>query len=179
MKQFFLVALASAFLGQSARAAEGGQNWVGLNFGFAKPTLTGADPRLSFGIDGGTNMLLDGYLGVGAFINMNRRHERLNTTTQVDFNQLFYGVLANFNGKDFLPGLYAGLRLGMSRIKIGSNTVSPLIWGLGAGYDYSFGQFSVGPAVDFLFIGEKSKNKVKVNESYNNFNAAIVGKFWF
>ena len=166
-------------LGASAvHAQDAAMGYVGADLGWAKASLTGNEGRLIYGAQGGM-LLMDGMLGVGVYFDMGAKKK--NGAKQ---DLMTYGLDVDYYATDLLPGLYAGLKIGMETIKydlLGS--YGALAWGPELGYDYVVGSgVSVGAEGSFLFVAKKDKTYLGVaadQKSHNTWALAATVKYWF
>ncbi len=164
------------FVGASAQAE--GVGYVGADLGFAKPSVTGVDSRFVYGAQAGAYVWED-MLSVGGYFNMGAKKK-----SGAKQDLMTFGLDVDYHFNDLMPGLYAGLKIGMESLKYNvTGTYSALAWGPEVGYDYAVGSgFSVGAEGSFVFVAKKDKKVLGVaanQKAHQTWTLAATVKYWF
>lgn len=163
-----------AFVGTAANAQMG---YLGADIGWAKPSYTGADGRLVYGAQAGA-FVWEKSLSLGAFFETGPKKK-----SGVKQNYMTYGLDVDYHFTDFVPGLFAGLKIGMETNKLGGTSLSALAWGLEVGYDHVIADgWSIGAETSYVFVAKKSKGtglaKVEA-KAHQTWTLLANIKYWF
>jgi hypothetical protein len=163
---------------QSAHAQAKG--YVGLLVGLSVPDADDTSARPMYGVMGGAR--LDGEFGLGAFFLTASKEETIDGT-KADFNYSLYGLEGSFHFEGVADGAFVAARVGLAKVKqgfpAGSENFSPLVWGIGFGYDYFLSEkFSLGAEAGFMSVQGESKTPNDL-DGFTMLNFLVAAKMWF
>lgn len=164
----------------AASAQAQAKAYVGAVLGMSVPNADDTSARPMFGIIGGAR--LDGELGIGGFYLASSKDETINSV-EVPFDYSLYGMEGSFHLEGVAEGAFLFARVGLAKVesKVAANSVnySPMVWGLGAGYDYFISEnFSVGGEGSFLSVLKDGDPDGDL-KSFVMLNFLAAAKFWF
>ena len=154
------------------------KGYVGLMAGFSVPNYENTSSRLSYSVVGGAR--LDSELGFGAYHLTSSKKEDVDGANG-DFSYSLFGISGFFQFADMAEGVYIGVRVGTTKLKIGnsSSTFSPAHYGLVFGYDRPLNKyFSLGGEGSWISVNPAESSGVK-KEGFHILNFNFAGKFWF
>lgn len=163
------------FLG-SPQAEAQAKGYVGGLFGLSVPDHDETSSRMAFGILGGAR--LDGEFGLGAYYISSSKEETIGAA-DLDFNYQLYGFEGSFHFEGVADGAFVGLRVGISKVKVGTEEYSPTHYGALFGYDYSLTDaWTVGLEGSFMRI-EGDKKAAGDLEGFGALQFLASTKMWF
>lgn len=168
-----LLATSSQAWGQSA--------WVGGLFGLSIPNAENTTSRGTYGITGGAK--IGSELGAGAYFLTSAKDE-----ARGKFDYELYGVELAYHFEGEANGVYAGARLGTSKVT-GSNvaagtfSTSPMHYGAVVGLNKMLGEnFSLGGEAAFFQVASANTTAGLATVSIPSFttlNFMATAKLWF
>jgi hypothetical protein len=170
-----LTASSSAFGIEYASAQTGG--YIGGVAGFSVPDYEDTSARPMFGILGGAR--LDGEWGLGAYYLTSSKEESMNGS-DVDFNYTIYGLEGSYHFEGVADNAYLAARVGMAKVKGGTENYSPLAWGLHFGYDFPLREaLTLGIEAGFMSVQGDDKSNGQNLDGFTMLNFLAAVKFWF
>lgn len=152
------------------------RGYLGAQAGISVPDYDDSSSRLGFGFTGGAR--LDGEFGLGAYYLSSSKEETIGVT-QTDFNYQLYGFEGSFHFEGVADGAYVGLRVGISKVKLGTSDFSPTNYGLLFGYDYFVQEmWSVGLEGSYMRI-EGDKDGLVNLDGFTTLQLMASTKVWF
>lgn len=170
----FSVCLLLSLLASNSVHAQA-KGYVGGLLGFSVPDYDHTSGRPGFGVIGGAR--LDGELGVGAFY-ITSSKEETNAGTKFKFDYSFYGLEGSFHFENIADGAFVAARVGLGKVDVGSNNISPFVWGLNFGYDYYLNEkFSLGIDAGFMNAqgGDDGNTHIK---GFTALDFLVAAKLW-
>lgn len=180
MKKSWILVLATLAMGlvfTSSPALAQAKGYVGATAGLSVPNYDDTSSRLAYGVIGGAR--LDGELGFGAYFLTSSKEEDV-SGAKVDFNYSLYGIEGSFHFEGVADGAYIGLRVGTTKLDIGTTfNSSPTHFGLVFGYDkFLNDNFSLGVEGSWMSIESSSDSGVEA-DGFQALNFNIAAKAWF
>ncbi len=152
------------------------QGYLGVQAGLSVPDANDTTSRPVFGFTAGAR--LNGEFGLGGYFSSSSKKESLGNTER-NFNYHLYGIEGSFHFEGVADGAYVGLRVGISKVKVGTVEVSPSHYGAIFGYDYFVNpNWSVGVETGYMKIEGASKGSENI-DGFGALHFAASTKVWF
>jgi hypothetical protein len=180
-----LVVLSGMIIFSGSFAMAESSAWIGGLFGLSIPNASNTTSRSMFGIDGGAKV--GGDFGVGAYFLSSTKDEST-TSGLSSFNYDLYGIEVGPQFEGEAKGVYLSLRLGTSKVKVGTLTTSPFHWGAVAGYNHFLGSkasnVSIGGEASFISVASSSGIPIggvltQSIDAFSALNFLLTAKLWF
>lgn len=170
----FTAVLATMLSANFAHAQAKG--YAGVLVGLSVPDADDTSARPAYGVLGGAR--LDGEFGLGGYYISSAKEETINNN-KADFNYSLYGIEGSFHFEGVADGAYVAARVGLAKVKAGSENYSPLAWGLNFGYDYFLKEnFSLGIEAGFMSVQGENKTTQDL-DGFTMLNFLVAAKMWF
>ena len=168
-----LVLLAVLTVAGLSTKAEAQSAWVGGMLGLSIPNADNTTARNIWGLTAGAK--IGSEFGLAGYY-LNSAKKENNT----DFNYDLYGLEFAYHFEGEAKGVYLGGRIGTSKVTVGSNSISPMHWGVVGGYNHMMlsERFSLGADVSWLSVAEGTVSGMTV-KAFSMLNFLATAKVGF